>query len=360
MHLVQIPSEQQHRALRAVMATIAGDSSALAASTGADGLSNSQILALLDRHRVGGLWFAALRRGDGNNAAQLARFGEMLGERQRGEAARALQQDAMALKAGQVLQGVGVCHAFFKAVHLRRWLYTASSLRPATDVDVMVQPHDRVRARLALIQAGFELASTKEATHEETYFWREGYLDLHWSPFRPGRTRRDVASLVLRNRRELRGLWVLSVHDELLLLLLSTALADYVSARLIRAVDIDGIIRRASVDWGAVVSAAREFGLATAAWCTLRWVHDWMQTPVPEQVWKALEPSHLRRAYLERWLSADPWQTYALHPLFAQVAFSLALHDKWSDALVAVATESGRRVRGHWHGRGLRRIDPSP
>src|SRR5690606_12678536 len=181
-------------------------------------------------------------------------------------------------------------------------------------------------------------------------------LDLHWSPFRPGRARYNPTPLLLKGSRNLQGVSVLSPEHELFLLLIGTALADYVTARLIRAVDIDLVIRQAKPNWGDVLALCASSGLATAAWCTLRWVHDWMQTPVPEQVWKALEPSHLRRAYLERWLAADPWQTYALHPLFAQVAFSLALHDKWSDALVAVATESGRRVRGHWQGRGLRRI----
>ena len=118
--------------------------------------------------------------------------------------------------------------------------------------------------------------------------------------------------------------------------------------RLIRAVDVDRMVRQLSIDWQVIVAETRELGLATAAWCTLSWVVDWMNTPVPDWVLPALQPSPMRRAYLKQWLRHDPARIYRHSPFLSQVGFSLALEDRPHDILRTVSREFGRRTVPAW------------
>ncbi len=300
----------------------------------------AEVLRLLLRHRLWGLWLASPLSAH----PRLADVTAALGARQRYEAARGLQQEAMLRKTSAALGGQGVRHAFYKAAHLRHIVYPVRAHRPAADVDVLIDAAKLQAARAALLGAGFERFAKPHPTHEETYRWREGGVDLHWRPFRPGRARFEWGPRLLAARRELDGVPMLAVDHELLLLLLGTALGDYVTGRLIRAVDVDRMVRQLPVDWQAIVAEAQELGLATAAWCTLAWVMQWLNTPVPAWVVSALQPSRLRRAYLRRWVDWDPARIYARSPLVAQVGFSLALQDRPRDIVRAASREFGRRA----------------
>lgn len=322
---------------------------------GADGVARlaarppGQVVDSLLRHRLWGLWVASPQSAD----PRLAAVTEALAARRRYEVARGLQQEAMLRRASAVLNEAGVRHAFYKAAHLRRLIYPVRAHRPADDVDVLIDAAKLQAARAALLGAGFERFAKPHPTHEESYRWREGGVDLHWRPFRPGRARFDWTARLLEARRELDGVPMLTLDHELLMLLLGTALGDYVTRRLIRAIDIDRMVRQLPLDWQAIVAEARELGLATAAWCTLTWVVDWMDTPIPEWVWPALQPSGRRREYLKQWLRRDPSSLYARWPLLSQVGFSLALQDSRRDILRAARSELARRL-------GTRQLRDSP
>ncbi len=294
------------------------------------------VMALLRRHRLGPLFRAAVE-SDSRAASFLPPdLRKQLALLHQRSSAVALLQEQMALGASQALEQAGVRHAFFKAVQLRRTVYAPASLRPADDIDLLVAAGERHRAREALLRRGFTTFDKKgPITHEESLRWRGGHLDLHWTLFRPGRGRSDLAREVIEAATVVRGLPVVSPVHALGVGLLGTALGDYVSGKLIRAVDIDRIVRQLDPDWEAATDWVARQGLQPAAWLMLTWVQDWLGTPVPHRVWKALAPGWVRRRYLLGWLRLDPWRVYCRSPMVARTAFSLALHQSARDVVRA-------------------------
>jgi hypothetical protein len=116
------------------------------------------------------------------------------------------------------------------------------------------------------------------------------------------------------------------------------AITDYVTGRLISAVDLDLWLRKRQVRWDEVTHLLGRIGLRAAAWAMLFWTCSLFETPVPSEIWRELAPSMLRRRYLEFWLGLDPARLYGRVSWLARGAFSLALQDRVRDASRAVWT----------------------
>jgi hypothetical protein len=119
-------------------------------------------------------------------------------------------------------------------------------------------------------------------------------------------------------------------------MLVHPAITDYVTGRLISAVDLDLWLRRGQIPWDEVIGILRRIGLRTAAWAMLRWTRALLGTPVADDVMRALAPSALRQKYLESWLRHHPARLYTRRPWLVRGAFSLALQDGVRDAGRAV------------------------
>jgi hypothetical protein len=153
---------------------------------------------------------------------------------------------------------------------------------------------------------------------------------------RPGRMRHDITDEIVGNRVRRGNLWGPNDAHLTVAMLIHPAITDYVTGRLISAIDLDRWLRKIEAPWDEVVRILGHVGLRTAAWAMLRWTNEVLGTPVPEPVWRALAPSPLRARYLEAWLARHPGALYFQRPWLVRGAFSLALQDRVSDVAFAL------------------------
>lgn len=273
---------------------------------------------------------AAERRG------LVARLGEplvrVLSRRRILAVATVLRQEQVLADASRRLDDDRIDHLVFKGALLRQTLYAEPQLRPSMDVDVLVHPRDFPRAMRVLEQGGFSVPWPSQARFHEICLTKQGvWLDLHRSPMRPGRARKDMTEDLLARRARQVRFWGPSDPDNTLLLLVHPAITDYATGHLVRAVDLDRWIRSRAVDWDTVLRLLSELGLRTAAWSMLCWTRWLFDTPLPREVWERLVPARWRASYLERWLAHNPAGVYAHHRWLARVGFNLALHEGVGD-----------------------------
>lgn len=100
--------------------------------------------------------------------------------------------------------------------------------------------------------------------------------------------------------------------------------------------DLSRWLRNRDVDWDKTLALLDHAGLKTAAWAVLGWT-SWLMGPVaPFDILKSLEPGYLRARYLRYWVEQNLPTRWLHYPLLIQIAFTLALHDRPSDALTAI------------------------
>ncbi len=179
-------------------------------------------------------------------------------------------------------------------------------------------------------------------------------VDLHWQLMRPGRSRGELTTPLLRHRQSRTGIWCLDPSAALLVGLVQPAITKQISgpwSKLIRLIDLDLLIRHPEPDWDWVLEAIAGAGLGPAAWTTLYWLQRLLHTPVPVQVLDRLAPGPLRRAYLRQWIDRELPTRLSPIPFLVQGAFTLALHQGPRDAARAVAG----LARAHMEAPSIRR-----
>lgn len=268
---------------------------------------------------------------------------------------RYLLQRRTAARVSECLRSGGIEHAVFKGAALRERLYAAPALRPAIDIDVLVRPESRDLAVRALVLEQYRfLGACSTISHEVNLTDRYASIDLHWALFRPGRSRCELAPLLLETARPLGSLSVLSDDANLLVMLTHPAFTKYVNGRagkLIRTVDLDRMLHTIQPDWNWILSLIEAAGLSVAAWAVLHWQRLLMDTPVDPAVLRYLEPGRLQRRYLTYWIDRQLPARLEAIPGLVQGAFTLALHERPRDALRAsvellkARLDSGRTLR---------------
>lgn len=256
---------------------------------------------------------------------------------------------------GAALDTQAIPFAVLKGVAIRDELYGAPHLRPATDVDLLIRPQDRVRTGELLAAQGFVHTGDRSSAHEET--WQRGSvdIDLHWDVLAPGRTRRPLVDELLARRTHPKQLWRLGDEDTVALMLLHPAVTKYVCSPhvgLNRVVDFLLFVRSRPIDWNQVAAVIGEAGLTGGAWCMLSWIDMLadVSSPqgcpeVPDEFRRQLQPGPLRSAYLRVWLKRDwPGRLVGRADWLVRMAFTLPFHDSLTDALRAIrhrATRAG-------------------
>ncbi|MFV0278425.1 MAG: nucleotidyltransferase family protein [Parahaliea sp.] len=261
-----------------------------------------------------------------------------------------LQQQALPL-IRRTLDGAGITHAVFKGAQLRESCYAKPALRPATDIDVLVSPADRVSAISAFLDQGFTLyAPPKNISHEVCLYKGSTYIDLHWDILRPGRTRIAVAGSILEQRRDCGVLWAPSEAATLFLALVHPVFTKHVTtpqASLIRQVDLALLLQQQqwpTASTAALVSLAEDTGLRSAAWLSLKW-HELLVggSDSLQGLVDALQPGIFKARYLNRWLRDDLASRLARFPILVHAGLTLPVHDRLRDVVRAVAV--ARRLR---------------
>ncbi len=306
-----------------------------------------RLLSYLERHRVDQLWYrAVVDRGWRQRLP--AELDDGLRQRRRLSAARLLLQLEAARHAGEVLSGAGVRHVFWKGIQLGDELYGDAVLRPAADVDLLIDGADRERAFAALGDAGFSPDPEEgQPSYQLTLAGHGAALDLHWHPVQPERCRESLTAAILASRRRCAGRWVPGAAATLVAMLLQPAVTDHVTACLIHAVDLDRWLRRHPPQLAKGTGGDRELGdraldllsrsgLKTAAWAMLEHTRRLFATPVPAGFERRIAPGPLRRHYLRRWLERDHARLRQRYPLLVRAGFSLWLQDRPADAVRAL------------------------
>ena len=288
-----------------------------------------------DVQGLASLWFERLPAHCAN--VDVARLRQVLWSLRRDAAARYLLQRQAAVQICRWLEAAAIPFAVIKGMAVREMLYEDPSLRPVADLDILVAAPSRDLAVTTLASCGLRLCADRATvSHEVVLRGPHLDLDLHWAPFRPGRSRCDLVLPLLATARSLGPFRVLDDNANLLLMLVHPAFAKHVNgraAKLIRVVDLDLMLRAKRVDWDWILSLIDAAGLRAAAWAVLHWQRLLMHTPVDPAVLRHLEPGPSQRRYLAWWIEHHWPARLEPVPGLVQTAFTLALHDRVRDVI---------------------------
>ena len=263
-----------------------------------------------------------------------------------------MAQKAALQELDRLFEAKGIRYAVIKGTHVRELVYADPALRPASDIDILVAPEQRLAAVDALKEAGFTLFVNPDVLSHEASLTRGGVdIDLHWDILRPGRTRIDTVPILLARRRRSADICGLDDADVVFLMLVHPAFAKYVCSPnmdLNKVIDFTLWATRRNIDWDAVAALLEQTGLCTAAWIVLKWYAMLLEPrplQVPEQFVARISPGPLRQRYLTQWLERDLPTRWLDKPTRIQFGFTLFLHDRPADAWHALASILRARQR---------------
>jgi hypothetical protein len=318
--------------------------------------SGAEFAEFLLHHGLASLWHHQLsqRVAAGAIAPEVM---NTLRQQRFAEAALYLTQKSRLSELDDLFNAKSITYAVIKGAHVRELAYRDPALRPACDIDILVAPEQREAAARALMGAGFRLHANAEIISYEATFTRGPVaIDLHWDILRPGRTRIDVTRSFLSRRQRTGDFWGLEDSDAIFLMLVHPAFAKYVCSPnmgLNRVADFVLWLHGRPVDWNAVADRLENTGLKTAAWTVLQWFRMLFEPdrmPVPKTFIDRIHPGALRARYLAYWLRNDLPGRWLSKPLLIKLGFTLALHDRPSDA--------ARAIRGLIRARRAQNNDP--
>ena len=206
-----------------------------------------------------------------------------------------LKQTSIALL--QQMRNADVPCMILRGQSLADTLYDPSSLRPQTDVDLLVDEHDVSTASQVAVQAGF-----KRVEHHPLLFLRDGaLLDLHadpldmerihaWAYLTPMRTQ-DFFSHA--DHGELAGAHALLVSPRINLPYLCFHAMKHSFERLIWLWDIALLARKVQErnQWDAVLEGIREYRLERPCFYALSYAHMHLDASVPEHLLETIRPA---------------------------------------------------------------------
>lgn len=289
------------------------------------------------------LWFQALQASGLQTENALA-LHNALQEQYFASVAMYLAQSAALKELDGLFESQTIPYVVMKGGLARELVYNDPTLRPATDLDILIHPAQRELATKVLLEAGFTFHPDPENISHEATFSRAGVdIDLHWDILRPGRTRIELAPVFLLNRQRYRGFWGLDETHAAFMMLVHPAFAKYVCSpnmSLVRVVDFIHWTHLRHIDWAALVNLLADAGLKTAAWMQLHWflmLQGKDGLDAPDTFLRAIQPGPVRSRYLNYWLEHDLPTRYLHKPLWIQLGLTLFLHDRVPDAWRAIA-----------------------
>lgn len=146
------------------------------------GWSRLSFGGVVDGLRRHGLLPLALEGGCGNDAI----LPTLRATVEQGARERVHQEDSLIARVLEALNARGCAALLLKGAALGRWLYARPELRPASDVDLLVDPRRHLDAHAALSAAGFEsdgYSQHDDASCQASYLdpVSTRQLDLHWA-----------------------------------------------------------------------------------------------------------------------------------------------------------------------------------
>ena len=198
------------------------------------------------------------------------------------------------IRVSDCLQAIGIDVLPYKGVALAETVYGDMVLRQAGDIDLLIRPHDLVRARMALEELGYQPHLPLSEQQERAYL-KSGYecafdsaagrnlLEVQWA-IQPRFYAVDFDMEALFQRAVSvtvagRSMKAPSVED--LFLVLSLHAAKHVWGRLIWLSDLARMVKMPSLDWTFIASQARSMGAVRILRVSLILTNRLVGTPVP-------------------------------------------------------------------------------
>lgn len=250
----------------------------------------------------------------------------------------------------EILDATGVIHVVMKGAQTREVYYQTPALRPATDIDVLVRPTDKLRVIKAFQAKDFSFVGSPETiSHEASLLKGRTSIDLHWDILRPGRTRQSMVEMLLSDRVDHENHWGMSTAGTLFMMLVHPVFTKYTTtphADLVRLVDLALLLDLHPEAMEETEKLLDVAGLRTAGWITAQWLHLLTDNAVAAELCVRLRPGPMRRWWLCHWLNHD-WSSKLLgKPWAIHLGFTLPAHDRWMDALRAAGSAQQCRKEG--------------
>lgn len=223
-----------------------------------------------------------------------------------------------------------------KGLPLRLELYEEPQLRPALDIDLLVDAEHRDRAICALTRHGMQpQPEAASIDHELSFMFGNAVIDLHWQLFRTGRSDTDLTREMFEQQTVLDGIPSAGATHSLYLMLTHPVITNYplTELSLIRLVDIDRWLGSRKTDWGAILGALARYRTSTAAWFSLSLSQRFLGTAVPADIMRDLNPGPVRSRYLLGWVEQDLSTRLQRHSILRKLGYSLPLYDSLGDAV---------------------------
>jgi hypothetical protein len=238
-----------------------------------------------------------------------------------------------------ILDDAGVDHVVTKGCHTREVYYKTPALRPAQDIDLLISPHNNIKAIKAFQAHGFSFyGSTDNIAQDCSLIKGNTAIDLHWDILRPGRTRLPMVEPLLGYRTDYGSHWGLTHGGTLFLMLVHPVFRKYTTgprSSLVRLMDIIYLLDShpgSAKEAGDLLQTA---GLTTAGWITATWLHTLTGNSNAKALADALKPGKLKQKYLYNWLITNRSTRLFDKPLWIHLGFTLPAHNTWADAIRA-------------------------
>jgi hypothetical protein len=252
------------------------------------------VVRAAERHRLVPLLYRHLApREDAVPASVLAGLRETNKE----NAWRSLLLMAELLQILETFDAEGIRAVPYKGPPLAQRLYGSVALRQMADLDILVEPHEVLRAQELLIARGYaalypmSTVQTRAALRGENNLVLvrtrdQQIVELHWG-FASGRstfplTREDFEPRL--GSVELAGSRVpLFAHEDLLLILCFHG-SRHMWERLEWITGVAELLRKEGLDWERVRESARRLGAERVLYLGLSLAHDLLDAPLPGSV----------------------------------------------------------------------------
>lgn len=239
--------------------------------------------------------------------------------------------------------------ALFKGPLLSQMAYGEMSLRQAGDIDLLVNRHDFVQARLLLESLGYEMTprltpaqlSSHLNNHCEIQFMRDEWLtvvDLHWDlaprSFVFGLKADEVMSRL--QSVSLAGSTVETFGAEDLLLYQAMHGAKHLWRRLEWISCLAESVRATTtIDWDTLVDRAAKAHATRILALGLRLVKEFSDVPVPSEVFASIDPNQTMKRMATS-IRAQLFTTFGPAESTETNLYNLRIMDRKRDALASV------------------------
>lgn len=253
-----------------------------------------KFLHLAEHHRVFPLVYRTLSEIS-HPAVPVAAL-ETLQKNTRHNTFKAVAQTAETVKIAKLFTEKGIKFLVLKGSPLALKLYGEISLRPAKDIDILVEPQDLRKAGAILEEAGYQhyragLPTTPRQTKgylekaKHVCYFHPGhkvYVELHWK-IHQVQLKFDALSELRTNTIEIAGCPVPVLTNEEWLLFLMLHGCNHRWFRLRWLCDIERFIKDPDLDWAKVILLARQAGLSTVLHQSVVLAEELLSLPVAKQ-----------------------------------------------------------------------------